>query len=370
MRVLNYLELDSRLDRAGIGTAHDQQVKALSRAAAAGADVEVVTSPWRDGDPVGGLRGALGGRDPLVDYDVAHCNLVGPASVALARHAKYRDRPLVLHCHVTSEDFRESFRGSNTVAPALRRYLRWFYSQADLVLCPSEYTERRLADYPVEAPVRAMSNGVDLGSIAGHERLRERYRERYGIDGTAMFAVGSVFERKGLTDFCEVAKRSDHEFVWFGTVDSGPQASSTVRRWTRDPPENVTFTGWVDEKAGAFGAGDVFFFPTKVENQGLVVLEAMACGKACVLRDIPVFREYFEDGHDCLLRSTREGFAEALDSLAADETLRERLGANARETAATHSLDRVGEQLVGVYEDLLARRDATGSAGADASGNR
>ncbi|UIO99142.1 glycosyltransferase family 4 protein [Halobaculum sp. CBA1158] len=354
MRVLDYLELSSRLDRAGIGTAHDQQVAALERAREAGADVRVVTSPWSGGDPVAGVESGLRGRGFLVDADVIHLNLIGPASVALARHARRTDTPLVLHCHVTSEDFRESFRGSNAVAPALRRYLRWFYSRADLVLTPSEYTKRRLLEYPVDAPIRAISNGIDRDSVADHEAYREAYRERFDLDGVVMFAVGSVFERKGLTDFCEVARRTDHDFAWFGTVDSGPQASPTVTRWTSDPPENVTFTGWVDDKPGAFGAGDVFFFPSKEENQGIVVLEAMACGKPCVLRDIPVFREYFEHGHDCLLCDSREEFVGALNRLADDPDLRERLGENARETAAEHSLDRVGEELVAIYDDLLA----------------
>jgi len=353
VRVLDHLELSSRLDRAGIGTAHDQQVAALERARAAGADVEVVTSPWPDGDVLDGVSAGLRGRGFLADVDVIHLNLIGPASVALARYARRTDTPLVLHCHVTSEDFRESFRGSTAVAPALRRYLRWFYSQADLVVTPSEYTKRQLRGYPVDAPVRAMSNGIDHDSVADHGRYRDEYRDRFDLDGVVMFAVGSVFERKGLTEFCEVAKRADHEFAWFGTVDAGPQASPTVRRWTNDPPDNVTFTGWVDDKPGAFGAGDVFFFPTKEENQGIVVLEAMACGKPCVLRDIPVFREYFEDGHDCLLCASREEFLAALERLAGDPDLRERLGENARETAAEHSLERVGDELVATYRGLL-----------------
>jgi len=356
VRVLDYLELDAQLDRAGIGTAHDQQVEALDRAREDGADVEVVTSPWAEGDLRAALGRAVSGRSPLADVDVIHLNLIGPASVALARYARLTDTPLVLHCHVTSEDFRESFRGSNAVAPALRRYLRWFYSQADLVLTPSEYTKRQLLAYPIDAPIRALSNGIDYDSVAGHESYRDEYRERFDLDGVVMFAVGSVFERKGLTDFCEVATQTDHDFAWFGTVDSGPQASPTVKRWTGDPPENVTFTGWVDDKPGAFGAGDVFFFPTKEENQGIVVLEAMACGKPCVLRDIPVFREYFEDGHDCLLCDSREEMVDALNRLADDPELRERLGENARETAAEHSLERVGEELVDTYEQLVTAR--------------
>ena len=349
VRVLNYLELEDRLDRSGIGTAADQQ-----RAALATTDVSVVTSPWTGGSPVDAVANGLRGRGAFRDYDVAHCNVIGPGSVAVARHAKRTGTPLVLHAHVTAEDFAESFRGSTHLAGPLRRYLRWFYSQADLVLCPSTYTKRTLESYPVDAPIRPITNGVDTASLSGFEDLRAEYRDRFDLDGLVVFSVGNVFERKGLTTFCRLAQDTDYEFAWFGPYDSGPQASDAVRRWTTNPPENVTFTGWVDDKRGAFAAGDVYCFPTKAENQGIAVLEAMACGKPVVLRDIPVFEEFYTDGHDCLKCETHDEFRAALDRLADDPDLRRRLGENAKETASEHSLSRVGEKLVDAYTQVTS----------------
>jgi len=352
MRVLNYLELSGLFDRAGIGTSADQQVKALQRT---DADVDVRTSPWNGDAPQAIAGSILTGDGLFAEYDVAHCNLYGPGSLAVARHAIYHDIPLVLHAHTTKEDFAESFRFSTQVAPVLGRYLQWFYSQADLVLCPSEYTKSNLEAYPVTAPIQPISNGVDRDALDGHEALRDEYRDEYEVDGMVVFAVGSVFERKGLTRFCEVAQDTDYDFAWFGTYDTGPEGSPVVKRWVNDPPENVTFTGWVDDKRGAFGAGDVMLFPSKDENQGIVILEAMTCGKAVVLSDIPVFKEFFTDGEDCLMCSTHEEYVEALDRLAENPDLRARLGENAKETAAEHSLDRLGDELVEIYEALAGK---------------
>jgi 1,2-diacylglycerol-3-alpha-glucose alpha-1,2-glucosyltransferase len=366
MRALNYLEFEERV-RGGMVTATRQQRKALETT-----DVEVVESPWRAGNPVQSLGTLFAGEGYFADYDVAHCNLVGPGSVAVARHAKRNDIPLILHAHVTKEDFAESFRGSTTLAPALEPYLRWFYSQADLVLCPSEYTKGVLESYPVDAPIRQMSNGVDVESLEGYEQFREETRERFDLDGMVVYAVGEVFERKGLTTFCELAQETDYDFAWFGPYDEGPQAGKATKRWVNDPPKNVTFTGYMEDKRAAFGAGDVYLFPAKVENQGIAVLEAMACGKPVVLRDIDVFREFFTDGEDCLMCSTHEEFRDALERLADDPELRERLGENARETAEAHSLDRVGDELEAVYESLVAGEipvDDDGPASNEPSGD-
>ncbi len=353
-----YLELADRLQRSGIGTAATHQRRALEAADG----IEVISTPWAGGSLSSAVRRPLRGRAVVRDFDLAHCNLFGPGSLAVARTAKQRDSPLIVHAHVTAEDFRDSFRGSRTIAPALRRYLRWFYSRADLILCPSQYTKQRLEAYPVEAPIEPISNGVNHDALRGFEQLREEYRRRFDLDGTVVFTVGNVFERKGLSTFCDVAKEfSSHgdsgpepvEFAWFGPYETGPVASSAVRDRVTDPPENVTFTGWVDDIRGAFAAGDIYLFPTQEENQGIAALEAMACGNPVILRDLPVFQEFYTDGRDCLMCETKSGFTQAIRRLSRDPGLADRLSQHARETARTHSLEQVSQRLADIYREMV-----------------
>lgn len=342
MRVLHYLELADKLDRSGIGTAVTHQRKAL-----ADTGIDVLTSP------VERSPSRLLDRPTGTDIDLVHCNMIGPGTLAVAAWARATDTPLLLHAHVTSEDFAESFRGSTQLARPLRSYLRVLYSRADLVACPSEYTCGLLEQYPIDAPIQPITNGVDHDALAGFESLRGEYRDRFDLSGTTVFAVGNVFERKGLSTFGRLAARTEYDFVWFGPYEDGPLASSTVRRWTTNPPRNLSFTGWIDDIRGAYAAGDIFLFPTKDENQGIAVLEAMACGKPVVLRRLPVFEELYTDGEDCLMCETEAEFERALDRLERNPELRERLGNNAVETAREHRLERLATDLVSLYEQTI-----------------
>ncbi|MDY7082187.1 MAG: glycosyltransferase, partial [Halobacteria archaeon] len=291
--------------------------------------------------------------DPSEDYDVIDINTVGPTSMYHLKKAQRAGKPAIAHAHTTGEDFKNSFRGSNVVAPLVRKYVKTFYNRADRVIVPSEYTRRRVADYPLKPPVHVVSNGVDMDRLEGYDELRDEYRSRYHLEGLVVFVVGHVFERKGLSTFCQLAQElPDMDFVWFGPIMDNPLGSSEVKKWVNDPPENVQFTGFIEDIRGGFGAGDVFLFPTKEENQGIAVLEAMACQKGVVVSDLPVFDEYLDNGENCFMCSEFGEYKEALETFR-DDDMREEFGEKAGEAAEKHSLENVGKELIEVYEEAL-----------------
>jgi glycosyltransferase involved in cell wall biosynthesis len=199
---------------------------------------------------------------------------------------------------------------------------------ADHLICPSEHTAAVLDRY-CDTPRTVISNGYDPDKLAGHEALRERYLDRYDLDPPVVFMVGHVIERKGLSTFVDTAERlPEIDFVWFGYLNPGGGTLDRVLRsrkttsHVKRAPENCTFTGYVDDVRGAFAAGDVFFFPTKNENEGMALLEAMATGAAPVVSDIPTF-DWLADGETCL--KADGDFEAPIRRLVDDADLRERL---------------------------------------------
>ena len=112
-------------------------------------------------------------------------------------------------------------------------------------------------------------------------------------------------------------------FMWFGRIRKGVKPETL--RVVESAPENVRFTGYVDDIAEAYASGDVFFFPSTVENEGIAILEAAASGKPLLLRDAECYDGRFTHGVNCLKGTTSDEFAEFIQELAADESLYERL---------------------------------------------
>jgi glycosyltransferase involved in cell wall biosynthesis len=118
-------------------------------------------------------------------------------------------------------------------------------------------------------------------------------------------------------------------------------------------PSNVRFPGYVRDTPGAFAAGDVCFFPSQSETQGLVLLEAASLGKPLVVRDLEVYRDWLVHGENCLKGRSAAEFASHLGALADDPELYGRLSEGAERLAEAHRLDRVGAHLCRLYDSVV-----------------
>lgn len=97
--------------------------------------------------------------------------------------------------------------------------------------------------------------------------------------------------------------------------------------------EYVTFIGWVDykEMAELLHNCDIYVSTALSDGTPVSVLEAMACGKACIVTDVGGVSEWIEDGvNGCLLTPKKpQELSQKILELAADPMKREKLGKNA-----------------------------------------
>ena len=114
-------------------------------------------------------------------------------------------------------------------------------------------------------------------------------------------------------------------------------------------PENVEFPGYVDRERlrEAYCGADVFAFMSHEETEGIVVLEALACGIPTVVRDIPVYQDWLTAGENVYKASNSDGFLQCVEGILAGAL--PDLTAGGRIVAESRSLEAVGRSLREIY---------------------
>jgi D-inositol-3-phosphate glycosyltransferase len=132
--------------------------------------------------------------------------------------------------------------------------------------------------------------------------------------------------------------------------------------------ERVDYLGSVqhDQLPYYYSAADVCVIPSYYESFGLVALESMACGTPVVAARVGGLRSTVRDGETGYLIPWHcpEPYAERLELLLGNETLRSALGQRARTAAQDYSWQTVADQVLRLYEDCVQNQQRRATTGA------
>ncbi|HRY52421.1 MAG TPA: glycosyltransferase family 4 protein [Candidatus Portnoybacteria bacterium] len=287
------------------------------------------------------------------DCDILQINTPWLKSLWLIKKARRQGKKVIIWAHVAAEEIPEVFRFGKLLFPIAKRYLAYAYGQADLVFCPSEYTKRLMLGYGLpEKILFVQSNGVDSSVFYPSAEKRAIARQQQNCQKLVVGTVGLVIPRKGVDKFLALAqKHPNQQFLWFGKIYS----KLIVKGLPKVLPNNVKFTGFVEDINAAFNAIDIFVFLSSGENQGMVLLEAAACGLPMVVRALPAYEGWLVHNENCLIAKDEKETNEYLDLLIKDEELRKKLSHGALELAKTEDIKEQNKKLQKVYLDLLAK---------------
>ncbi|MEA1871703.1 MAG: glycosyltransferase family 4 protein [Candidatus Bipolaricaulota bacterium] len=318
--------------KSGVWTAFQAQRRALENIG-----VEVVTDPARK------------------DYDILHLHAYGPRSFYYLKRAKQTGKRVVVHAHsIGSYDLKDGFTLTNLIAPLYERYLHYYYRCADSIFTPSARAKELLLAKGLAEPIEVVYNCVDNKTLCFSPEKRQSKRKDLSLVRFTIISSGNVIPRKGVVDFIEVARMlPQFDFVWYGQRWKLLAFHPRVEQKIKARPQNLLMPGFVYDIQAALSGGDLYFFPSYGETGSMVLREAAACGLPLIVRDLPEYRGWLEDGENCLKGHCKEEFAELIERVATDGKLRERLSRGARATVEEYSLKRVGARLMGLYSSLL-----------------
>ena len=147
---------------------------------------------------------------------------------------------------------------------------------------------------------------------------------------------------------------SDNPYVNFTVIANPDRIDLATRNLTTGPRNVRTLHGISDEQLRSeYQRADIIFLPLVNAWANNALLEALACGKAVVITDLPATREYGGAAACYVEKGSVAAAAEALLRLGADSDARSILGWDARQRVeAQFSWKRIAEQHRSLYQRL------------------
>jgi glycosyltransferase-like protein len=246
-----------------------------------------------------------------------------------------------------------------------------------------DFAEPRLFEFEKRAVAR--SKNIFVVSKYWHDALKRDYEHQSviaynGLDSsdfkplperksavpTVLF-VGGLEPRKGLEDLIRamrlvISRVKDARLVvvakaGFRGTDHWSAYESVARGL--ELTDRIDFHESVDQETllGLYSDCDVLALPSRNEGWGLVLMEAMACGKPVVATRVGGIPELVESGTEGILVEAGDvnGIADSITKLLHDPALRVRMGRAGRRRVKKFSWDSTAEVVLREYERVIQR---------------
>lgn len=207
--------------------------------------------------------------------------------------------------------------------------------------------------------IQLIPNGVDAARFNATD-LDISFQEREQV----IICISRLSYEKGIDVLLQawsiVLKQSPQSrLIIVGKGDLRPQLECMAS--ALGIADCVEFAGLQEDIPAQLHRAAVAVLPSRVEGMPVALLEAMACGLACVATRVSGSEDIIEHGVNGLLVEPEDyqGMAQELLALLHDPALVQQYGRAARTTVEKrYSLEQVTNMYIALYEQMIHRREA------------
>ncbi|WNR42079.1 glycosyltransferase family 4 protein [Paenibacillus roseipurpureus] len=248
-----------------------------------------------------------------------------------------------------------SYYRMKAAVPLYWSYMKWFHQSCDATFAPSQDTISTLQEQGIDR-LLLWSRGIDC-TLYDPLKKSADVRTRYGITAPYLFLyVGRVAPEKDIDTLIGIMRTlpdSIKNQVHWLVVGDGPQ----LPELRQQAPKNVTFAGYQSGEtlAQMYASADLFVFPSSTETFGNVVQEAMASGLPVIAANSGGVRDIVLNGQTGVLCTPRQpqSFVQGIASLLENPDRMTSFGVEARNYALGRSWDRIFDNLLHDYEQIV-----------------
>ena len=227
------------------------------------------------------------------------------------------------------------------------------FSCADVGIVTSSWQrDIVIKQYNIEpAKIKVIPNYVVTDVFKPHPEIQKKYD---------LIFVGRSGNQKNINNLLKAiqylkTKNKNISLIMIGGCCDNNEIREIVNQYRL----NVTYKGNISnfELPYVLNQAKVFILPSYYEGHPKTLLEAMSCGLPCVGSDVVGIKEdiqHMETGYLC--KTDCKSIANALKTVLFDETLRKKIGENAREyILKKYSIDKILKMELEVIQEVVAK---------------
>lgn len=263
------------------------------------------------------------------DIDIIHGHYLFPAGAAAVEVGKEHGIKTYVTAH--GSDMFELYKTQPLMRSTIKKVLR----DADGVFAVSNALKHEIIATGVTgiaAKTKISWNSVDVNKFSSRSDDSFKIENKLEDKPIVLF-VGNLIKRKNVDSLLEAKKIANSDY-YLVIVGEGPQYKKLKKKVDDENIRDVIFTGARSDVEHIIPSCDVLVLPSFSESFGLVLIEALACGKPVIGSDVGGITEIINDDVGLLVNPTKiSSIARAIDNIVNDDDLRLVLSLNARNRA-------------------------------------
>jgi len=267
------------------------------------------------------------------DIDIIHGHYLFPAGAAAVEVGKKHNIKTYVTAH--GSDMFELYKSQPWIRSTIRNVLKG----ADGVFAVSNALKHEIVATGVVGiadKIRLSWNSVDIDRFSPKQNTTFKDENKLTDKPIVMF-VGNLIKRKNVDSLLEAKKIANSDY-YLVVVGDGPLYKNLTKKVKEENIRDVIFTGSRSDVENIIPSCDVLVLPSFSESFGLVLIEALACGKPVIGSDVGGITEIINDDVGLFVNPNKvSSIAKAIDTMVNDEQLRLVLSMNARNRAMDFS---------------------------------
>ena len=267
------------------------------------------------------------------DIDIIHGHYLFPAGAAAVEVGKEHGIKTYVTAH--GSDMFELYKKQPFMRSPVKKVLR----DADGVFAVSNALKHEIIATGVTGianKTKLSWNSVDINKFSS--KANDSFKKENKLeDKPIVLFVGNLIKRKNVESLLEAKKVSQSDY-YLVIVGDGPLFKKLSKKVEEENIHDVIFTGSRNDVENIIPSCDVLVLPSYSESFGLVLIEALACGKPVIGSDVGGITEIINNDVGLLVNPNKvSSIAKAIDTIIGDDDFRLILSLNARNRAIDFS---------------------------------